>query len=60
MLKQQNPQNTQAWKALADHYQTMKSVHMRDLFKRDPNRFQKFSLQPEVPIEQTCSGSCFL
>lgn len=39
------PTERKAWKALADHFKEMESVHLRDLFKEDPNRFDKFSLQ---------------
>ena len=35
---------TPAWQALADHHTTMASVHMRDLFAGDPERFTRFSL----------------
>ena len=34
-----------AWKALTQHYQDMHSVHMRDLFAQDPQRFERFSLR---------------
>jgi glucose-6-phosphate isomerase len=34
-----------AWQALADHYQQMASVHIRDLFAGDPARFDRFSLR---------------
>ena len=34
-----------AWKALSEHYQEMSSLHMRDLFARDPKRFERFSLR---------------
>jgi glucose-6-phosphate isomerase len=34
-----------AWQALAVHAKKMKSVHMRDLFASDPNRFQEFSIR---------------
>ena len=34
-----------SWRALADHHQELSSVHMRDLFREDPKRFDKFSLQ---------------
>ena len=33
-----------AWKALQAHKMKMESVHMRDLFAQDPQRFEKFSL----------------
>ena len=31
------------WKALQAHYEEIKDVHMRDMFKQDPARFDKFS-----------------
>jgi glucose-6-phosphate isomerase len=34
-----------AWQALQTHHQSMTPVHMRDLFARDPQRFQTFSLE---------------
>jgi glucose-6-phosphate isomerase len=34
-----------AWLALTEHQQEMADVHMRDLFARDPQRFERFSLQ---------------
>jgi glucose-6-phosphate isomerase len=33
-----------AWKALAQHYEEVKELHMRDLFARDAQRFERFSL----------------
>jgi glucose-6-phosphate isomerase len=39
------PIQRKAWKALETHYNEMKSVHMRDLFKQDPGRFEKFCLK---------------
>jgi glucose-6-phosphate isomerase len=33
------------WKQLAEHYDKIKAVHMRDLFHQDPQRFAKFHLQ---------------
>jgi glucose-6-phosphate isomerase len=44
MLNKANPTNTESWKRLADHFEKMKDVHMRDLFAQDPDRFNKFSL----------------
>ena len=35
---------TPAWKALDAHQKTIAGKHMRDLFKEDPKRFDKFSL----------------
>jgi glucose-6-phosphate isomerase len=34
-----------AWKDLEQHYQTVSSLHVRDLFGDDPERFEKFSLR---------------
>ena len=34
-----------SWKALKSHFDKMKSVHMRDLFHNDPNRFNKYHIQ---------------
>lgn len=34
-----------AYRSLSEHYRTTNSLHMRDLFARDPRRFQRFSLQ---------------
>ncbi len=34
-----------AWQALKDHFEAMKTIHMRDLFASDPHRFDTFSLQ---------------
>ena len=33
-----------AWQALQRHWQETSSVHMRDLFARDPKRFDNYSL----------------
>jgi glucose-6-phosphate isomerase len=34
-----------AWQALQKHQREMAEVHMRDLFARDPQRFERFSLR---------------
>jgi glucose-6-phosphate isomerase len=44
MLDKINPTDTTAWKKLTAHYKTMKSRHMRDMFRKDPRRFSKLSL----------------
>jgi glucose-6-phosphate isomerase len=36
---------TPAWKALEAHQKTIASKHMRDLFKEDAKRFEKFTLK---------------
>ena len=43
----QNPTKTLAWKALAEHFETIKDQHMRDWFSTDPNRFDRFSIRTE-------------
>ncbi|SDE01752.1 glucose-6-phosphate isomerase [Niabella drilacis] len=45
MLPTQNPSKTKSWKKLTAHSETMKAVHMRDLFAADDQRFQKYSLR---------------
>ena len=45
MLNKINPTTTKSWKKLSEHFEQMKSVHMRNLFAEDPERFEKFSLQ---------------
>ena len=42
-----NPTTTNAWSKLSDHFNRMKSVHMRELFSNDPNRFDKFQISFE-------------
>jgi glucose-6-phosphate isomerase len=34
-----------AWRALEQHHREIRNVHMRDLFARDPQRFERFSLR---------------
>lgn len=34
-----------AWLALMEHYDEIKHVHMRDMFKGDPERFDKYSIE---------------
>jgi glucose-6-phosphate isomerase len=36
-----------AWRALAQHHDAMKGTHVRDLFARDPARFDALSLEVE-------------
>jgi len=39
------PTNSKAWQALKEHRQEIDSVHMRDLFQKNPKRFETFSLR---------------
>ncbi|MFH2058355.1 MAG: glucose-6-phosphate isomerase [Pseudomonadota bacterium] len=45
MLDKISPDKTKAWKKLVDHYQQTKDAQMKDLFKKDPQRFEKFSVR---------------
>ena len=45
MLKKIDPTTTASWRKLAEHYDRARTVHMRDLFAADPERFKKFSLR---------------
>jgi len=45
MLQSINPTNTGSWKKLNDHFLTMCSKHMTELFKEDADRFKKYSLK---------------
>ncbi|MDR5612518.1 MAG: glucose-6-phosphate isomerase [Arsenophonus sp.] len=39
-----NPSLTAAWHQLEQHYQSVKDIHLRDLFANDADRFANFSL----------------
>lgn len=45
MLERINPTRTGAWKQLSAHYEAMKDTSMKDMFKADPKRFEKFSIK---------------
>lgn len=45
ILPQTNPTTTAAWQKLQQHYDSMKSVHMKTLFADDTARAHKFHLQ---------------
>ncbi|HVT85403.1 MAG TPA: glucose-6-phosphate isomerase [Chitinophagaceae bacterium] len=47
MFPKINPTTTRSWQLLQAHFSEMKNVHMKDLFKNDPDRFKKYSLQIE-------------
>ena len=40
-----NLTDTAAWRALAAHHPLVATMHMRDLFAHDPDRFERFSLR---------------
>ena len=45
MLAKVNPTTTKSWQNLSRHYEKTKHVHMKTLFAKDPQRFDKFSIQ---------------
>jgi len=45
MLKKIKPTETQSWKNLIVHFKEMKSLHMKDLFASDPERFNKYTIR---------------
>ncbi len=45
MLKKIDPTATPAWEALRAHFDTAKSLQMRNLFSQDPERFSRFSIR---------------
>ena len=46
MFPKISPVQTKAWQQLQDHYNnSMRRTHMKDLFRNDPERFKKFSIQ---------------
>ncbi|MBD0367917.1 MAG: glucose-6-phosphate isomerase [Flavisolibacter sp.] len=44
MFPRINPTTTAAWKALSQHAEEIKEVHLRELFAHDPERFKKWAL----------------
>ncbi len=42
-----NPTSTRSWKALHEHFEDIKDVHMKDLFAQDAQRANKFTIQWE-------------
>ena len=44
MLPKINPTTTSAWQQLQEHYQEMKSIHLKELFKEEVDRFKNYSL----------------
>ena len=43
MLPKINPATTNAWQKLTEHFSEMKNIHLKKLFKTDPDRFSKYS-----------------
>lgn len=47
MLSSINPTETTSWHILKSHFQNIESEHLRQMFKSDPARFDKFKIQFE-------------
>lgn len=47
MLPTINPTTTKAWQQLQEHFSTMRTQQMKDLFAENDQRFEQFSLQLE-------------
>ena len=45
MLPRIDPTTTSSWKVLSEHYKSICHQHMRDMFKADPKRFDRFSIR---------------
>lgn len=45
MFPKINPTDTNAWKLLVSHQKEMKDIQMKDLFKKNPKRFDEMSIQ---------------
>ena len=43
-LQNINPTETKAWKELTDHYQEAKEYQLKELFRKDKNRKERFSI----------------
>ena len=43
-MKNINPTETKAWKALTSHYKTLESVHLKSMFSNDSDRKNKFTI----------------
>lgn len=44
---QKNPVQTKAWKALSEHYATLRNKQIKDLFSENPSRFDQYSIDFE-------------
>ena len=45
MLHKANPTNTKSWQHLSEHFEKIKDVQMKDLFAKDLQRFNRFSIR---------------
>lgn len=46
-MKNINPTKTKAWKELEDHFKQIENEHMKDMFAKDDDRAEKFTLKWE-------------
>ena len=46
-----------AWDALQSHHAEIESVHMRDLFRADPQRFERYSMVVDGGREPRAEGA---
>ncbi len=52
MFPKVNPTKTVSWKKLQDHFKEMKSQHIKELFRKNKDRFKMFSLaMPEITFD---------
>ena len=52
MFPKINPTTTPSWKLLQEHYQEIKNVHLKDLFKEDKDRFKNYSAAlPDILVD---------
>ena len=47
MFPSKKPDQTEAWKKLKAHYQEARNWHLKQLFKEDEGRFEKYSIRLE-------------
>ena len=45
MLRKVDPTKTASWRLLAEHFEQVKALHLKDLVASDPHRFEKFSVR---------------
>ena len=52
MFPKINPATTPAWNLLQKHYQEIKNIHLKELFKEDKDRFKKYSIaMPDILLD---------
>ncbi|MDB5199124.1 MAG: glucose-6-phosphate isomerase [Chitinophagaceae bacterium] len=52
MFPKINPTTTSAWKQLQEHYEEIKHIHLKDLFREEEDRFKKYSLAvPDIILD---------